>query len=545
MVLTDALQQARVCYERQSWREAIDLFSEAGRAVALDPEDLDRLGVCAYLVGNDSDSADVWSRAHVEYQTRGEIEPAARAAFRIGYVLLHKGQSAQGSGWLARSRRLLDDAGLDSVLRGWLLLPEAIRTAFAGDPGRAHEMFTEALAIGRRFGDIDLITISRNGQGRSLVKQGRVAEGVGLLDEVMVAVTSGDVSPLYVGDIYCVVIAGCTEVFDLRRAHEWTAALSRWCERQPDAVPYRGTCLVHRAEVLQLHGSWSDAMGEVERACEHLLVPPPKGAAGFACYQRGELLRLRGDFDKAENAYRQASELGRRPQPGLALLRLAQGDIAGACAAIRRALDETRDPTVRSRLLGPFAEIQLAAGDVALAKRAADELRELAATIGAPFLRAMSACCDAAIKLEEGDAEGALGLLQSALGTWREMEAPYEEARTRVLLATAARALGDDDTATFELGAARRTFERLGAASEIARLEELTQPKSTGDESPLTAREREVLALVATGKTNRAIADELSLSEKTVARHIANMFMKLGLSTRAAATAYAYKNGLT
>jgi DNA-binding NarL/FixJ family response regulator len=465
-------------------------------------------------------------------------------AFRMAWVLLDKGHSAQGSGWLARARRLIDDHAIDCSLRGWLILPDAIRAALGGDPARAEAMFSEAIAIGRRFGDVDLITIGRNGQGRSLVRQGRAAEGIALLDEVMIAVTAGEVAPLYVGEIYCIVIAGCRDAFDLHRAHEWTAALARWCEHQPDGVPYRGTCLIHRAEVMQMHGAWTDAMGEVQRACERLLAPPPKQTAGFACYQRGELHRLLGQYDKAEEAYRLASELGRRPQPGLALLRLAQGDVAGAAASIRRALDDSRDPNARSRLLAPAVEIQLAAGDVPFAKRCAEELRAIAAQLDAPFLLATSACSDAAVALAEDDADAALRFANTAVRVWREMEAPYEEARARVMVALASRAVDDSDAASFQLDAARRTFERLGAAHDADRVQELQKSERAGLEGPLTTREREVLALVATGKTNRAIAAQLGLSEKTVARHVANIFMKLDLSTRAAATAYAFKNGL-
>lgn len=544
MLTADALIQGRACFERQAWRDAHERLSAADRETPLAPEDIDRLATCAYLLGDEPASADLWARAYQEFQLRGDAELAARCAFRIGFILLQKGQMAHGGGWLARARRLLDDAGCDCAVRGYLLLPEAIRVARGGDPARGYELFSEALAIGQRFGDADLIAFGRQGQGRTLIRTGRPADGLALLDEVMVAVTAGELLPLYVGDIYCSVIEACVEIFDLRRAHEWTAALQHWCDRQPDALPYRGTCLVRRAEILQLHGSWTDAMGEAERACEHLLVPPPKAAAGLAYYQRGELHRLRGEFEQAEQAYRQGAEWGRRPQPGLALLRLAQGDVDAALMSLRRAVDENRDTVVRSRVLGAYVEVLLRAGDVAAARSAAEELRDIATSFDAPFLQAMAADCAGAVLVAEGDADGALEALHRARAVWREIEAPYEDARSRVSVALASRMRGDDETATMELDAARREFQRLGAVTDLARANELARPDEAKAPSQLTARELEVLGLVATGKTNRAIADSLGLSEKTVARHISNIFMKLGLASRAAATAYAYRNRL-
>src|SRR5512138_394779 len=321
MASTDALRAARECYERQSWREARDLLLAADRDAPLAAEDLDRLAASAYMLGDEAESFDILARAHQAFLANGAPERAAADAFRIGFGLLAKGQQAHGGGWLARSRRVLDDAGLDSVVRGYLLMPDGIRAGIAGDYERAHALFSEALAIGQRFGDPDLTTLARQAQGRSLIKLGRVAEGVALLDEAMVAVTAGEVTPMITGDVYCSVIDACSEIFDLRRAHEWTAALDEWCREQSDRISFRGSCLIHRAEILQLRGSWSDALREAELACERLIAPPPRPAAGRAFYQRGELHRLRGEFDAAEAAYRQASELGRKPQPGLALLR--------------------------------------------------------------------------------------------------------------------------------------------------------------------------------------------------------------------------------
>jgi DNA-binding CsgD family transcriptional regulator len=544
MASTDALRHARECYERQSWREAHDLLLEVDRDTRLAADDLDRLAACAYMLGDESEAFDVWARAHHEFLARGDMEQAAACAFRIGFSLMAKGQHAHGSGWLARARRVLDDAGADSVVRGFLLMPEGIRAGIAGDFERAFALFSEGLAIGQRFGDADLTALARQAQGRALIKMGRIEEGVALLDEAMVAVTAGELKPMSTGDIYCSVIDACSEIFDLRRAHEWTAALDEWCHAQSEHIPFRGSCLIHRAEILQLRGSWADALREAERACERLVAPPPRPSAGRAFYQRGELHRLRGEFDEAEAAYRQASELGRKPQPGLALLRLAQGDTDAALASIRRAVEEARDLGVRARAICASVEIFLAAGDTKAARDAVARVREMAAALDAPLLHGLAAQCAGAVDLADGDANAALASLHSALVTWRELEAPYEEARTRTLIAMASRAVGDDDAAEIELETARTMFQRLGAPSELARIEESMHRRASSAPGRLTAREREVLALVATGKTNRAVADALGLSEKTVARHVSNIFTKLGLSTRAAATAYAYQHKL-
>ena len=540
----EAIERGREAFERQAWGDAYRQLTEADEASQLDVDGLELLAVTAQLIGKDDESARVWERAHQERLRRDDAARAARCAFWLGLHFMERGEMARAGGWLARARRILDERQLDCVEQGYLLIPECLQHLEGGDPAAALAKFDEVAAIGERFHDADLIALGRLGRGRSLVRVGQMAEGGTQLDEVMVAVVAGEVSPVVAGIVYCAVIEACQEMFDLRRAQEWTAALSDWCDSQPDLVAFRGRCLVYRAEIMQLRGAWQEATSEAQRAYERLSDPPGQPAVGAAYYRQGELYRLRGEFRRAGEAFRQSAEWGRRPEPGLALLRLAQGRVEDAEGAIRRALDEAEDRVTRSALLPAYVEIALAAEDAVAARTAADELAEIADGFGAPLLRAASAYVTGAVVFAEGDALTSVAVLRDAVAAWQALDAPYEAARARVLIACAARELADEETAEAETQAAREVFERLGAAPDLISLDAASGAAPAAETGSLTPRELQVLGLVATGMTNRSLAANLTISEKTVARHLSNIFGKLGLSSRAAATAYAYEHDL-
>jgi DNA-binding CsgD family transcriptional regulator len=492
------------------------------------------------MVGRMDDYLAVLERAHLAHLDAGDHLAAARCAGWIGMWLAVRGEVGPAGGWFARSERLVEREERDCVERGWLLLPVTFRLMFGGDHPGAHEAAATAAAYADRFVDPDLAALARQLQGLSRIKQGSINEGLALLDEAMVSVTADSVSPIVAGIVYCGVIASCEEAFEVQRAQEWTNALTRWCEAQPQMVAFTGRCLAHRAGIMQLHGAWRDALAEAQLARERCEQAMNRAAAGQALYQQGELHRLLGDSESAEAAYKEASQFGREPHPGLALLRLAQDDVDSAKAAIRRALDETTEPLNRAALLPAFAEIMLAAGEGDEARRASGELEEIAAGSGRPMLEAIAAHVRGVVELGDGAAQAALPPLRRAAELWRELDAPYELARVRTLVGLACRELGDSDTAALELDAARSAFAQLGAGPDLARLDSLTHAAPHG----LSARELEVLRHVAAGKTNRQIAEELVVSEHTVARHMQNIFAKLGVSSRTAATAFAFEHRL-
>jgi DNA-binding CsgD family transcriptional regulator len=544
MTGTAALARGRDAFKREAWSEAYEQLLAADGAAPLEPADLERLAAAAHLVGEDTACIDALTRAHQGFLERGDAIAAARNAVRLAFAMFERpAVQAQATGWVARARRLFDECATDCAEHGFLLCAEAFLKVRANDPAEAGSLFAQAADVGARFKNRDVLALARHGQGRVLLFQNRKAEGLAMLDEVMVSVTCGEVDPIISGVVYCSVLSACHDLFDLRRAREWTEALAAWCEAHPDMI-FRGECLVRRSEMLQLEGAWDEALAEAEQACARVGARSHPRDAGTSPYRAAELHRLRGEFEKAEELYRRASQAGRNPHPGLALLRLAQGQVEGAAIAIRHELEQRRPPASRAEMLRAAVEILLAAKDTAAAHDAAEELTRTANTIDAPLLRASSGAASGAVALAKGDAAVAMALLRDACGIWRELDAPYELARGRELTGLAYRQLGDEEGAQLELEAASETYERLGARPDAVRVASLATASSPDVRGPLTGREVEVLRLIAAGKTNRAIATELTISEKTVARHVSNILTKLDLPSRSAATAYAYSRNL-
>ena len=537
----DHLEHGRECYKRHAWGDAYQALLCADQAAALQADDLERLATAAYLTGRDLEFQRVQERLHRVHVEVQDPERAARCAFWLAFTFLLRGETGQSNAWIARGQRLVENR--DCVERDYLLLLVAEQQLREGRGIAAHATLSQAVATGESFGDADLTAAARHLQGRALIQQGDVLAGLKRLDETMLAVVAGELSLMMTGFMYCSVIDACRQVYALDRAREWTSAFSSLCKQQPEMVAFSGTCLVHRAEIMQLQGAWPDALTEACRACERA-ERADRRPPGAALYQQAEIHRLRGEFVKAEVAYRSASELGCEPQPGLALLRLAQGRADAACAAIRRLANATSDRLRRARLLPAHLEIMLAMGDVEETRRARDELRELAQALDSDILRAVVAQADGAIALLEDHARAAIDPLRSAFELWERFEAPYEAARVRVLIGHACRALGDDEAAALEHQAARSVFERLGAQPDLARLDAPKTCVQPASEPPLTARELQVLRLISTGRTNKKIADELCLSERTIDRHVGNILSKLDVPSRTAATAYAYDHKL-
>lgn len=502
----------------------------------------------AYLTGRDDESATAWEGAFSAHRSGGDPAEAARCAFWLAFGLLMRGDMAQANGWFSRSRTTIENGRVaDCSAAGYLLIPAMLEALGSGEAAAARDLAVKAAGIGDRLDDPDLRALGTLGHGQALLALGDVAGGTARLDEAMVAVTAGEVGPVTSGIVYCAVIVECMDAFDLARATEWTAALSSWCEGQPDLVPYRGQCLVHRSQLQQAAGNWGDAVLTADAACARL-TDPPHPAVGLGHYQLGELHRLRGAFDEAEADYRRAGQAGFQPVPGLALLHLRRGAVSTAATMIRRSLLEVRAAHQRTRLLASAVEILVAAGDIVGAMQAADELTAMATGSRSAVLNALAEHAAGTVLLADDDPSTALAHLRAAATTWRQAHLPYELARTEVLLARCCAQLGDRASAQLELDIAVDTFLRLGARpdADAARAVAAEPARPMGGETanPLSAREREVLTQVAAGRTNREIAAALVISEHTVGRHLENIFVKLAVTSRAAAVAYAVEHRL-
>ena len=536
------VERARDAAQRGSWAEAYEQYRDLDPPT-LAPDDLDALADAAFWMCRIDESIAARQKAHTGYARAGRPRPAAVAAWLLYYEFLIQGEETVAGGWLQRMRRHLETEA-DCPEHGYLAFADAEVALWGGNPTDALAHAERLAALGQRHDHLELLALGTELQGRCLLAMGRVPEGTALLDDAMCSVVAGELSPMITGWIYCNVISACWELADLRRAGAWTDAAMRWCEDLPtSSAPYQGICRVHRVEIATLRGRWTEAGAEAERTCEELLAYAPR-LAGAAFYAAGEVRRHLGDLSGAESLFGQAYELGTDPQPGLALVQLAQGKGAAAEAALRRALTEDGPGRLgRVRLLAAQAEVARHSGDLDTLRAATEELESASAGFPGTALEAAARFARGALQLAEGEVDVALGELRRAVAIWQEIDAPYEVARTRIVLGETFRAAGDEDGARLEFQVAQRIFDRLGAAAATGQTAAPVEQRAAAPQG-LTPRESEVLRLLATGRSNRDIAAELVVSEHTVARHLSHIFAKLGVSSRTAAAAFAFEHDL-
>lgn len=528
--MSETLADARAAYARRDWPLAYVRFVAAD-PTSLSADDLTKFGDAAWWLGRIDETLTVAERAYHAHVAEGGTRAAAMGAMELAFLRFMRAEEALGGAWLAAARRLLAD---DTECVEYAYLRFFLEVdADTEDVDRAPATARDIRALADQHGDACLAAMATVAEGRALIALGDVPAGLALLDEAMAVVLTDELPPGWTGNIYCNVIDICHELVDLRRMRSWTETLDDWCATMPAAVVFTGICRVHRAQLMQTRGDWTRSESEARRVCDDLaeLIVP---STADAHYVVGDALRLRGELDAAVRAYLRAHELGRDPQPGMSLLRLAQGRADVATRSIHAALAASVDPLARAPLCFAAVEIDVAAGEPGAARKAADELDDVARRYPSLGLRAMAHHASGAALLGEGRPADALPMLRQACTSWLRLDAPYECARVRLLLANAYSALDDHDASARERDAAEATMTRLGA------------PPVSAPDVPdgLSAREVEVLALVAHGKTNREVAAELVLSEKTVARHLSNIFTKLGLPSRTAAAAYAFERGL-
>jgi DNA-binding CsgD family transcriptional regulator len=540
--VVEELLRAREAFDRRDWITAYEGLS-AARSDELLAADFADLAIAAFLTGRHNDCIQALQRAYQAHLDAGDQEAAVRSAFWLAMTLVDRGELAVANGWISRADRILETFEEDTVEHGYVLFFRMLGHIMGGDPASALPEAEELTSYGRRFGNGDLLATGLMAQGRCLLYLGRVPEGVRLLDEAMVGLTTGEVSPVFAGHTYCSLIEACQEISDFGRVAQWTTALTTWCGTQAGLVPFTGQCALHRGQVMRVRGAFTEAIAELDLAVARYLSLGTPAAAGLAREEKGGLLRILGEYDAAEDAFREAVGFGHDPQPTQALLSLARGRTDAAAAAVRRVLAEPRDPIHRSQLLRDAIDVLVAAGDLDAVRPLVAELVAVGAEFESSSLTAMAGCAVAALALAEDRPEDALTPLRLSLQKWRELDWPYEVARTQVLVGRTLRALGDEESAVAELRGAAGAFTTLGARPDAAEVERLLAPGPLP--GGLTAREAEVLRLVASGRSNPEIATVLFLSEKTVARHLSNIFGKLQVTSRTAAAAYAYDHGLT
>ncbi|MFC7595584.1 LuxR C-terminal-related transcriptional regulator [Terrabacter sp. GCM10028922] len=541
MGVVDELLRARAEFERGDWASAFAHWS-AVDPDGLTPEDLESAGSAAQLLGRRDDAVDRFRRAFDAWTAAGEVAAAARVAFRLSMVLRVTSDHSAASAWLARGERLVADLPDGSLEAGYLTFSRMFTHLGQGRYVEALACAEAATEAGRRHGDAGLVAVGLCAQGRIAIYGGRIPDGISFLDESMLEATSHALEPILLGNVYCTAIEGCQEVSDFRRVAEWTHQLHRWCVDQSGLVAFTGQCALHRGQLMRARGAWGEALEELSAAIERYRLGGSTAAIGQASCERGDLLRLRGDLAGADAAYQLSAEHGYDPQPGAALLWLARGADGAAVAAVRRLLAEPGPSVARSRVLPAAVDVLVAVHDTDAARECAAELEGLAASFGSEVLAASAAAAWGRVELASNDPAGALPYLRRAHQAWVALEMPYEAALALTATGRALIALGDAESARTPLASARQAFAALGARPDVEAIDRLTAPGSRP--AGLSEREIEVLRLVAAGRSNAEIAAELVLSDRTVARHLSNIFTKIGVGSRTGAAAFAFEHDL-
>ena len=556
--MADALTDARTAFADRRWEDAYALFAAADAAETthastatptatqattgppppLTLDDLGLYGRSASLTARDPEAFALLERGYSASLAAGEELRAAEFAFWFGFRLFSLGEAGRAQAWLARSQEIADRNG-DCVQQGYLLVPRIHAELLAHRNRAALALAEEAVACAERHHDNDLSALARQLGGRALIEDGDVDAGIRMLDEAMLTATTEATSELTRGLVYCAVLGCCDRVFAVDRAREWAAVLGDWCDAQAQLGTFNGTCRVHRAELFRFAGEWDASLDEAGR-----VVAGPSSdrrERAIAAYELAQVHRLRGENAEAQRDYATAATGGVDPQPGLALLRLAEGDAAIAVGGISRALATTTSPLGRARLLPAAVEIFVAADHHTEAAASARELSDIAERYATPALRAEASQATGRVLLAGGEAAAAVEPLAEALTGWDALGALYDAARTRILLADAFAALGDPEGARMQRDAAQAVFDDLGAPAPT---DTDRTDAGRGEHRILSPREEGVLRLAATGITNKEIAQRLGISTRTVDRHVSNILAKLGVPSRAAATAYAYEHHL-
>ena len=552
-IRADDLASVQDALARHAWSLAYDLAvagsHEVRRAERGSTEDdlfagdwLDRLAEAAWWVGRLDECIAARERAYACYDRAGAGLQAGRCAAWLYHHWTFKGKRAIASGWLGRARRSLNSQR-GSADYSYLLLYEAEVAHGAGDLAGSTALVEQAMDLGQLLRVPDLEAQALQAFGRLLIDEGRPAEGLARLDEAMLFAIEGRLSPFVTGRVYCSLVSACHDLGDIRRANEWIEAVGSWADTHPFTV-FPGLCRLHRADLMQWRGDWQAAEAEARQACSELRdLFVPNAAAAYA--EVGEICRRRGDLDAAEEAFARAEALDARPAAGLALLRLTQGRAEAASAVISSAIEETTwNRLARGWLLPVEAQVAVAMSDLGRALTAAEELTETARLFESPVLHAAAASATGRVELASRDPSASTSL-RAAVRRWLELDVPYEAATARVLLARACRAAGDEEGAQASFAAAESVFTRLGATLDLREVTALRAASPRTDlPAGLTDREAEVLRLVAAGHTNKQIGAELCVSSKTISRHLSNIFAKIGVSSRAAATAFVFEHQL-